>query len=168
MSVISTRLTAAAALCLVLATPALPQRAAAPSQEGVAAAKELMAVTGAEKNMDIMMANMIPQFASILKQQRPDQAAAIDEVFASLSTRMMARKQEMLDLIAPLYAERFSAEELKQVTAFFKSATGVKFVAAQPEILQRSMLIGQQWGQRIGAEIDAEVRRELKKKGIDL
>lgn len=168
MPTISTRLTAAVALCLVLAIPALSQRAAAPSPDGIAAAKELMTITGADKNMDIMMANMIPQFAAIQKQQRPDQAAAIDEVFASLSTRMMARKQEMLDLIAPLYAERFSADELKQVIAFFKSPTGVKFVAAQPDILQRSMLIGQQWGQRIGAEIDAEVRRELKKKGIDL
>jgi hypothetical protein len=41
-------------------------------------------------------------------------------------------------------------------------------VEAQPEIIRQSMSAGQIWGQRIGAELDAEMRRELKKRGIDL
>ena len=30
------------------------------------------------------------------------------------------------------------------------------------------MLLSERWGEMIGREIDAEVRRELKKRGIDI
>jgi len=44
----------------------------------------------------------------------------------------------------------------------------VKFASVQPKILRESMTLGQQWGQRIGAEFAEEARRELKRRGIDL
>jgi Uncharacterized protein conserved in bacteria (DUF2059) len=54
----------------------------------------------------------------------------------------------MLELTAPLYAERFSTAELKEAIAFYKSPTGAKFIAAQPQILEQSIAIGQSWGAR--------------------
>jgi hypothetical protein len=41
-------------------------------------------------------------------------------------------------------------------------------VEAPPEVTRRAAAIGQSWGQRIGAEIATEMRRELRKRGIDL
>ena len=34
--------------------------------------------------------------------------------------------------------------------------------------MRESMLLGQRWGEQIGAEIEEEARSELKKRGIDL
>lgn len=162
------RLTALAAFVVILAFPVAAQRAAPPDPGAIAAAKDLMTVLGVEKQMDVMLAQMIPQMAAMIKQVRPEHAREIDEVFALMSKRFSERKLEMIDLVAPVYAEYLSTADMNAVAAFFKSETGRKFVTAQPEIMQKSMQVGQAWGQRLGAEIQGEVIRELKKKGIDL
>lgn len=162
------QLAAFAAIVAILAMPAAAQRAVSPDPGAIAAAKELMIVLGVEKQMDVMLGQMIPQMAAMIKQMRPENAREIDEVFAMMGKRFGERKQEMIDLVAPLYAEHLSAAEMNAVSSFFKSETGRKFVTAQPEIMQKSMQVGQAWGQRLGAEIQGEVIRELKNKGIDL
>lgn len=168
MLLIARRVAVLASLVALLGSPALSQRPAAPDREAQAAAKDLMTVIGAAKQMDVMMANMLPHMATMFKQARPEHSREIDEVFAGIAKRFFERKQELIDLVAPIYASHFTAAEIKEVIAFFKSPIGAKFIAAQPTILQQSMLVGQQWGARIGAEIDAEARRELKKKGIEI
>lgn len=161
------RLALAAALVL-LAVPAASQRAAQDDQKAIAAAKELMVATGADKSVDVVLANMVPQIAAMLKTQRPDKANEIDDVMREMAMRMHERKKEMLDLIAPVYARHFSAAEIGEVTAFFKSSIGVKFIAKQPQIQNESMQVGRQWGQRIASDLELEMRRLLKSRGIDL
>lgn len=153
---------------VVLAFPAASQRATTDDQKAIAAAKELMAATGADKAVDVMLGNMIPQMAAVFKSQRPDKANEIDDVMREMAMRMHERKKDMLDLLAPIYAKHFSAAELGEVTAFFKSPIGVQFIAKQPQILNESVQVGRQWGQRIGADLELEMRRSLKSRGIDL
>jgi hypothetical protein len=57
---------------------------------------------------------------------------------------------------------------MQAAIAFYKSPAGAKFIAVQPEVMQRAMILGQRWGHAIGREIEAEARRELKKRGIEL
>lgn len=163
-----TRLALAAAALAIVALPAVSQRATPDDQKAIAAAKELMIATGADKSIDVMLGNMIPQLAAAFKSQRPDKAKEIDDVMRAMALRMYDRKKEMLDLLAPVYAKHFNAAEIGEVTAFFKSPIGLKFVAKQPQVLNESMQIGRQWGERIGSELELEMRRELKSRGIEL
>jgi hypothetical protein len=98
----------------------------------------------------------------------PTRAGEIRELMAEMVKRFSARKAELIEQIAGIYAERMSVEDMRGVAAFYQSEVGRRMVAAQPEIMRQSMLAGQTWGQRIGAEIDTEMRRELRKRGIDL
>jgi uncharacterized protein len=134
----------------------------------LAAAKELLAASGSAQQLDAVMPTMLGQMALIFGNQKPQHKGEIDKVFQSLASKFTARKQELIDLVAELYAETFSADDLKGLLAFFKTPLGAKFVGAQPQLLQQQMVAGQRWGMKIGQEVEAEVRQELKKRGIEL
>jgi hypothetical protein len=142
--------------------------AQAPDRARVAAAKQMMELAGAAKQFDEVMPLIADQMARSLTAVAPDKGKEIAEVFRQLLPRFLHRKAELLDQVAALYAAELTLDELNGVIAFYKSAVGMKFAAVQPGVIRQSMALGQRWGRQIGSELDAEVRRELKKRGIDL
>ncbi len=134
----------------------------------LATAKELMEVAGSAKQFDIAVPLITQQLENAFVNLKPDHAAEIKDVFRLIPERFSQRRQELLDQIAALYAERLTAEELQGIIAFYKSPVGAKFIKLQPELVQQSMALGQAWGRKIGQEIDQQVRKELKDRGISL
>ena len=92
----------------------------------------------------------------------------IKEIFKLASTKFSERKQEAFDQVAIVFAEAFTAGEIREIVAFYRTPVGAKLIKAQPEIAQKTLAIGQAWGRKIGQDIDQEVRRELKNRGIAL
>ena len=160
----------AAAFALLLAAPASAQQKspAAVDPAGVAAAKELLIAMGSMQQFEVAINTMSKGMAQAFKQQAPSKGKEIDEVMDLMATKFNARKTEVLGMVAPLYAEKFTVQELTEIGAFYKTPIGQKMIATQPEILQRSMQLGMAWGQSIGKEVEAEARQELKKRGVDL
>lgn len=156
-------------LAIVVAGAAAAQKAPAGSDPAaVAAARELLIAMGSMKQFEVAIDTMSRGMADAFKRQAPAKAQEIDEVMALMAAKFNARKEEMLTLVAPLYAEKFTPAELNEIGAFYKTPIGQKMIATQPEILQRSMQIGMAWGQAIGQEVEQEARKELKKRGVDL
>jgi uncharacterized protein len=162
----------AALLCaaLLVAAPALAQQKAPTPADpaAVAAAKDLLLAMGSMKQFEIAINTMSRGMANEFKKQLPAKGKEIDDVMELMAAKFNARKDEMLTLVAPLYAEKFTVAELTEIGAFYKTPIGQKMIATQPEILQRSMQIGMAWGATIGKEVEAEARKELKKRGVDL
>jgi hypothetical protein len=156
------------AVCMLAAAWPAVAPAQAPDAARRAAAKEMMQVAGAASQFEQVMPLMAGQLSETFKNLAPDKAAEIDDVLRQLMPRFMHRKNELLDQIAGLYAAELDLDELKGIVAFYKSPAGAKFASVQPGILRQSMVIGQRWGRSIGSEFAEEVRRELKKRGIDL
>jgi len=169
---IRTLVASAAAIGLLLLTapmlPALAQKAPAADAARVASAKEMMAAAGVSKQFDAIMPLIFKQMQGIFLQQHPKQQRELTEVFDAVVARMSARKQELIDEIAVLYAQRLTTDELKEITRFYSTGVGAKFIQMQPELAGQSALIGQRWGQKLGAEVEQEVRREAKKRGMEL
>lgn len=153
-------------LMLSLGGPTFAQDAQ--QHKRVAAAQELMAAAGSAKQFDqfmpLMAANMTKAFVSLA----PHAQKEIQEVMGQLLDRFSKRKGELIDQIANLYAEKLTLEELQELTRFYSSGVGAKFIAMLPELMQQSMLVGQRWGEAIGREIESEARQELKKRGINI
>jgi hypothetical protein len=133
----------ASLLLLALFAPAAFAQAAVPDPQRVAAAKELMEVTGVSKQLDEMIAVMGQGFrtgaADAAGQAKAEEAG---KEFDAHMKRLMSYRQAMLDDFAALYAEKFTLEELRQVTDFYKSPAGAKFVQAVPELIQAGAQIG--------------------------
>ncbi len=139
-----------------------------PSDEAIGAARTLVEASGAAAQFDQFLPIFVAQMTKTFAQLAPDRAKEIREVMAELTTRFTARKGELIDQIAVIYAKSLSLEDLQEITRFYQSGAGRRMVVAQPDIMRQATIAGQNWGQQIGAEIDAEMRRELKKRGIDL
>ncbi len=149
--------------------PAIAQQKAPPvDAAAVTAARELLVAMGSDRQFEVAITTMSSGMGQLFKQQAPTKAREIDEVMGLMTTKFINRKGQALDMVAPLYAEKFSTLELTEIGAFYKTAIGQKMIATQPEILQRSMQLGMAWGQTIGQEVELEARRELTKRGVEL
>lgn len=144
------------------------QQPAATQEEKLAASRALLEATGFAKQFDVVLPRITHQLAQIFAQQRPERTAEIVEVFGVLVERFSSRKQELFDKFATLYAERVPIEDMKELTRFYTSPVGARFIAMMPELTKDAMQIGQTWGEGIGRELDEAARRELKKRGVEL
>lgn len=170
------RLAALTLACACLLTPAaMAQKAPAPAAAAatvdparIAAARQLLDTMGSTAQFNTAIETMTQGMADTVKKLQPMKDKEIDEVFALLKKKFLARAGEAIDMVAPLWAEQFTIEEMGQIAAFFKSPIGAKLIATQPEIMRKSMQIGMAWGERIGKEVEAEARSELKKRGINI
>jgi hypothetical protein len=142
--------------------------AQSPDPARLAAAKEMMEVSGAVKQFDEAVPLMFEQLARSFTQMVPDKSREIREVLDQLTPRFRQRKYELIDQIAALYAAEMSLSDLNAVIAFYKSRVGVRFADLQPKILRESMALGQRWGERLGLELQDEARQELRRRGINM
>ena len=154
-------------IMLLAGSSALAQKAPADADR-VAAARELMEASGSTRQFEAVMPMILAQMQGLFVKMKPGNEKDIAEVFAAIGKRFLDRKGEVFDEIAALYAEKLTAQELREIAAFFRTGVGAKFVTLQPELVQKSMVIGQRWGERIGRDVEADVRKELKKRGVDL
>ncbi|HWV81061.1 MAG TPA: DUF2059 domain-containing protein [Hyphomicrobiaceae bacterium] len=167
MSILRTTMFAAG-FASALATATFAQQRGPANDKGRTAALELMEATGASAQFDQVIPVLTGQLTQSFVHLAPDRASEIREVMGELVKRFSQRKAELIDEVALIYAQKMSVDDMREVAKFYQSGAGRRLVEAQPQILRQSMSVGQAWGQRIGAELDAEMRRELKKRGIDL
>lgn len=73
-----------------------------------------------------------------MEKQLPAAVTAVDGVFND-----PALLDTMLRETANLYARHFTADELRQITAFYKTPVGVKMLASMPQLMTESMQMGQ-------------------------
>jgi uncharacterized protein len=142
--------------------------AQAPDRARHEAAKEMMARSGAVKQFDEAIPLIFEQMSRSFIAVVPGKAKEIREVFNQLVPRFLQRKGELIDQIAALYAAELSLQELNAIIAFYKSPVGLKFAGVQPKMVRESMILGQRWGERIGAELEQQAREELRRRGVDL
>ena len=72
---------------------------------------------------------------------------------------------ETMEKSIGIYASHFTVSELKEVTAFYKTPTGQKFLEKTPIVMQQTMAAGKKFGEVVGAEAQQEMVDELRKKG---
>ncbi len=51
--------------------------------------------------------------------------------------------------MAELYMKEFTAAEIKELVAFYKSPLGIKMASKQNSLMQQSMVFGQTWGMEL-------------------
>jgi hypothetical protein len=139
----------AVAVCIAFALPALAQDSGKLDPARIAAAKELMEATGMTKQMDQMVSVMAEGFRKGANSSGGGAAAdKLSDEFEGHMQRLMSYRADMIKEFAVIYAERFTAEELKTVTEFYRSPTGQKFIQASPELMQAGAQIGIKYSQK--------------------
>jgi uncharacterized protein len=168
---------AGVALALALSPlPALAQQPAAPppaplkpvSPTALQAAKDLLAV----KLVTQIYANAIPNIVQRAKDtflaNNLSYQKDLNEVALMVAQNEAGKEKEIGEQMAKIYANDFTEQELKDLTAFYKSPLGQKVLAQEPRSIQSSMVYMNQWAQGMSESVVNEFRAEMKKRGKPL
>ena len=159
---------AAAVLALnVLASSPLraqsPSGAAVPA-ENLAAARELVQTMKATDQFKALLPTIFEGLKPAFVQGRPEMAKEYDAIMPIIINGATQRLNAFGDMLANIYAQNFSVDELHDLTAFYRSPTGQKLIERQPTIARASMVAGQQFGQSLVADLKEQITEELKKR----
>ena len=128
---------------------------ATPDPVRVAAARDLLEVTGVTKQMDGMVEAMSRGFAKGANADSSEAGKKLSAQFDSSMQKLLAYKDQMITDFANLYAETFTAEEMKAVADFYRSGPGAKFIAKTPELMKKGAEIGMKYSAKIADELKA-------------
>jgi hypothetical protein len=159
---------AAIASAIVLTCASALSHAAAPVPSAdpavVAATRDMLAALKVREMMTGMMARMEQQMPgqvratmtaaingnpNLTPEQKAAQLKKIDEQGAASAAQAHALfsdptlVDDMIAEMVPLYAETYTLDEIRQLTAFYTSPLGQKMQARMPELMSRSMEISQ-------------------------
>jgi uncharacterized protein len=162
------RTAAALALAYVACTAPAAAQQPQPTAGAVATAKELLTAKGATNMFDPLIPGVIESAKNAFLPTNPGLFRELNEVAALLRTQFAARRNEIVDEIARLYAQRFSEAEMKEVIAFYKSPVGKKFVLDEPAVIDQGLARTQAWTNKLSDDVLNRFRAEMKKKGHDL
>jgi hypothetical protein len=155
------------AFCL-FAVGASPLRAQEPPAASVALAKELIVLKGGNVMLDPIVPGVIESAKNVLLQTNPMLAKDLNEVAANLRKEMEPKREELVNVMARSYAQRFSEAELKELLVFFKTPLGKKMITDEPQIIDQSMSRTQVWANAFSEQMLARFRADMKKRGHDL
>lgn len=164
MFAISRRLTTASlALVLTVATPAFAQ---APQQATEAQVIEMLEAIDLRKVTDDLMTAMMAQSQQIVQQSLPGKVSAQDrEIISELMQEHQKIVQTALtwDRLSPIYVrvyqQTLTADEVRALTAFYRTAEGRSAMAKMPQMMQLTM----QEMQPILQDIMKQFERSLEK-----
>jgi hypothetical protein len=159
---------AAIASAIVLSSAPVFSQAAAPVASAdpavVAATRDMLTALKVRDMMTGLMAHMEQQMPAQMRagmtaavnndpkltpQQKAEQLKKVDEAIKASSAQAHALfsdptlVDDMIAEMVPLYAETYTLEEIRQLTAFYTSPLGQKMQAKMPELMSRSMEISQ-------------------------
>lgn len=158
--------TPAAAVAPPVASP--PPAAAPPSPAQLALARSVLVESGVASSFRLIIPQYLEQIALSVTRTRPEMIADLNLVLAVVRPEFDRKVDEMIDSAAQLYTQRFSQKELEDVAAFFKSASGRKYVGMQPVLMSDMFVAMQAWSQKISVDMMSRVREEMRKKGHEL
>jgi hypothetical protein len=141
---------------------------AASTPETIAAARELIATMRATDQLKLMLPAIVQAIKPAIVQGRPQVEHDLDIVLPVIVDGMNARLGEFVDQMAAVYGRNFTADEMRQMTAFYRSLVGQKVLDKMPAVMQESMSLGQALGKTIGGEMQNRIIEELRKKGHQL
>ena len=140
----------------------MPQTA---SPQSLAAAKELLIASKMADQINAMLPAIMQQLRPLIAKGSPQMERDFDALMPVMMNLMNTHLDAFLDSGAQIYARHFTAEEMQQVTNFYRSPTGQKFLQKQPELVRESMALGQQFGQAIARDVQGRMVEELRKRG---
>ena len=109
---------------------------------------KLLKVSGTEQAVEQMVDLMMGQFKPMFP--------LLSDVFWDVMKKKF-QTDEFISMYIPIYKKHFAHDEIKELIKFYESPIGRKMVEKMPAIMQESTAIGQQWGEKIGAEIVKEM-----------
>jgi hypothetical protein len=156
-----------AALVVTAMVAAAPGRADDITPSHLAAALEAVHSAKASKGFDNVLPLLSEKVQDEIIRLRPDLYKQITDVVQQEALKLVARRADLDTDVARIWANAFSEEELKSITAFYKSPAGLKYSDLGPQVFSSQLQAVKAWSDRLGQELLDKSRAELKKQGVE-
>ncbi len=142
--------------------------AAEPSPSHLAAARELVVVSGMSRSFNAAIPQLMNWLSSTFTETRPELAPDLNAILKDVGPEFAKKTDVMVDRAAHIYARLLTEQQIKTAVAFFTSEAGKKYVRAEPIFFNDVINAMQDWHQQLSEELMTRVRAEMKKKGHTL
>lgn len=147
----------------------VPLFAFAQEQSHIDAAKELLELTHSDQMVEKTYEQIMPYLQQMTGEKDADaeRQKIIDGHFARSMEAMMEELnwEKMEPFMVDAYVSAYSEEELRELSQFYASPIGQKFVSKTPELTEASMRMAMQMMEKLRPrlkELQGEFREELK------
>ena len=103
-----------------------------------------------------------------LEAANPGKSVAIGEIVGLIEAEFAKQLPTMVDAFATIYIKHFTAEELRELNAFYDSPLGRKLIKDMPALMQEGMAVGQMFGLKIARDAIDKLRPEFEKRNLKL
>jgi len=155
----------AAGFVSMVAGPALAQANPNPSAAAIATAKEILHDKHIEELYKEAVPSLVERAKGTLVQSNLNYQKDLNELAPKVAKDLAGGEKEIGDMIAKIYASRFTEQELKDIAAWYKSPLGKKVIEQEPQIFAASRGYMDQWAQTFSQKIIDKFRAEMKARG---
>ena len=154
------------ACLLLLSAPAT--RAQAPTPDAMAAARSLVNTMKLADQYKALLPAILLSLKPALTQDRPEIEQDYDAMMPMIADAFTPYYTSMIDGIAAVYANNFTAAELRDIEAFYRQPVGQKMLEKMPAISQQALAVGQEIGRKAADDLRQRLTEALRQKGHKL
>ena len=148
--------------------PAQQKDPSVPSPSAVQAARDYLAVKNARALYADAVVGVVERTKTALMQTNINYQKDLNDVAVIVAKNLAGRENEIGEGMAQIYARVFTEQELRDLTAFYKTPLGQRLLTAEPRAFQGSAAFMRDWASEFGGVVNEQFRAEMKKRGKDI
>ena len=139
-----------------------------PPPDAMTAARSLVATMKLADQYKALLPAILLALKPALTQDRPEIERDYEAMLPAIADAFAPYYTSMVDGVATIYANNFSAAELRDIEAFYRQPTGQKLLEKSPAIAQQAAQVGQDIGRKASDDLRARLTDALRQKGHKL
>jgi hypothetical protein len=157
---------------LIIASMLLFSISAAPAQtpspDAMAAARNLVITLKLSDQYKALLPVILLGLKPALVQDRPEIERDYDAIMPTIADAYTPYYTAMVDAAATVYANNFTADELREIEAFYRRPAGQKFLEKNQAIMQQIAQAGQDATRKATEDLRTRLTEALRQKGHKL
>lgn len=153
---------AAATLFATLAAPAV--RAQEVTEDQLKAARATITALGVTNSFDNILPNLAERLKNTLIQASPNHQDLITATVDEKALALAARRADLENEAATIYAKTFTVDELNAITAFYNSDAGKKLLNNGPIASRELLKAADIWAAGISRDLSQDATKSLDEK----
>jgi hypothetical protein len=139
-----------------------------PSPDAMTAARSLVTTMKLSDQYKALLPAILLTLRPTLTQDRPEIERDYDAMMPAVADVFAPYYATILDNIATVYANNFTAGELREIEAFYRQPAGQKLLEKSPALAQQTNQVGQDASRKATDDLRARLTEALRQKGHKL
>ena len=139
-----------------------------PSPDAMTAARSLVTTMKLPDQYRALLPGILLGLRPALTQDRPEIERDFNAMIPTIVDAFTPYYNAMVDNIATVYANNFTAGELREIEAFYRQPVGQKLLQKSAALAQQSNQVGQDSSRKAADELRARLTEALRQKGHKL